>query len=32
MNKAEIRKYLTHAVNPICGNENKYRFSIGEKK
>lgn len=28
MNRAETGKYLTCAVNPTCGNEGRYRFSI----
>jgi len=28
MNRAETGKYLTCAVNPTCGNEGKYNFSI----
>jgi len=32
MNRAETGKYLTCAVNPTCGNENKYRFSIVDNK
>ena len=28
MNRAETGKYLTCAVNPTCGNEGKYEFSI----
>jgi 2-enoate reductase len=32
MNRAETGKYLTCAVNPTCGNESKYKFSIINNK
>lgn len=32
MNRAETGKYLTCAVNPTCGNEGKYSFSVVDNR